>query len=393
MQAHHLLLMVVLPCIVVTSSRAVPHEKPRQTKGIQQPPLAREDPKPAAPDKERQELEKRLADELLADGEKADRLYKEKVKADPNDVHAWQLLAWNSAYNLAVATRDQKERYAYVRRGIEQLVEGVVHNPKNAALYWEVGWYLHSRVGLGIDRKPFRAQFRADKELHKLLAGHVDWKTIAGPDGLPDNYLVAQRWFEKAIAVVEKHGRPPELPESRFTPALLNAYPAICQCAHARAIENDGSFGEVAVKAWKRAQKMWDAVGELEFAGQDGKKSRLKDNETLRKQVNYDDWKRVCEVEQTEPVLTARQAVYRVERHLSKLPPTPTDETRAETKQLFDRAFRAWADVFKKHPWLVESETDLQDLVRKYRRLVLEGKPLPDDFPLRQVPGLSPRAP
>jgi hypothetical protein len=391
MQAHHLLLTVVLPCLVVASSRAVTHEKPRQTKGTQQPATAREQDKHAAQDKDRQELEK-LEAEFLAKCREDDRLFKQMVKANPHDIRAWQLLAWNTAYNLAVTSRNVKEQYAYVKTGIEHLVEGAAQNPKNAALYWQVGWYLHDRVGRGIDRKPFRAQFRDDKELHALLAGHVDWKTVAGPDGMPDNFLVAQRWFEKAITLIEKHGRPPELLES-LTPAVLGAYPAICQRAHARAIENDGHFGDVAVKAWKRALNMWEAVGELEFVGKDGKKVRLKDDETLRMQVNYDEWKRLCQVEQTEPVLTARQAVYRVERHLAKQPPTLTDEARAETKQLFDRAFHAWADVYKMHPWLVEAETNLEDLVREYRRSVLNGKPLPDDFPLRHIPGLSPRTP
>jgi hypothetical protein len=380
MQAHHLLLIVVLPCLVVASSPAVAQEKPRQTKGTEQLTTARD--KQAAQDKDRQEPEKRLEAEFLARCREDDRLFKQMVKANPHDIKAWQLLAWNTAYNLAVTSRDVKEQYAYVKRGIEHLVEGAGQNPKDAALYWGVGWYLHDRVGRGIDRKPFRAQFRDDKELHKLLALHVDWKTVAGPDGLPDNFLIAQRWCEKAIAVVEKHGRP-ELLES-LTPALLNAYPAICQRAHARAIENDGHFGQVAVNAWKRALNMWEAVGELEFVGKDGKKFRLKDNETLRMQVNYDHWKRLCQVEQTAPVLTARQAVYRVERHLAKQSPTLTDEARAETKQLFDRAFRAWADVYKMHPWLLKAETNLEDLVREYRRSVLNGKPLPVDFPLRK---------
>jgi hypothetical protein len=376
MQAHHLLLIVVLPSLVVARSPAVAQEQPRQTKGTSPD-------KQAAKDKDRQELEKRLAAEFLAGCQEDDRKFKQMVKSNPHDIKAWQLLGWNTAYNLAVTSRDVKEQYAYVKTGIEQLVEGAGQNPKNAALIWEVGTYLHNRVGRGIDRKPFRAQFRDDKELHKLLALHVDWKSVAGPDGMPDNFLVAQRWCEKAIAVVEKHGRPPELLQS-LTPAVLKAYPAICQSDHARAIEKEGHFGEVAINAWKRALDLWQAVGELEFVGKDGAKIRLKDDETLRKEVNYDHWKRLCQVEQMEPVLTARQAVYRVERHLAKQPALRTDEERAEAKQLFDRAFRAWADVDKLHPWLVKEETNLEDLVREYRRSVLNGKPLPDDFPLRK---------
>jgi hypothetical protein len=384
MQAHHLLLMVVLPCLVVASSPSVAQEKPRQTKGTEQLTTGRD--KQEDQDKDRRELEKRLEAEFLAKCKEDDRLFKQMVKANPHDIKAWQLLAWNSAYNLAVTSRDVNEQYAYVKSGIQHLVEGAGQNPKNAALYWEVGSYLNVRVGRGIDRKPFRAQFRDDKELHKLLALHVDWKSVAGPDGMPDNFLVAQRWCERAIAVVEKHGRPPELLEF-LTPAVLKAYPAICQCQYAGAIENDGHFGEAAINAWKRALDMWEALGELEFeefVGKGGKKFRLKDNETLRKQVNFDHWKRLCQAELTEPVLTARQAVYRVKLHLAKQPPTLTDEARAETKQLFDGAFRALADLYKVYPWLVKEETYLEDLVHEYRRLVLNGKPLPDDFPLRR---------
>jgi hypothetical protein len=131
MQAHHLLLMVVLTRLVVASSPAVAQEKPRQTKGTEQ--LTTGCDKQAAQDKDRQELAKRLKAEFLARCNKDDRLYKQMVKANPHDVRAWQLLAWNTAYNLAVTSRDLKEQYAFVKRGIEQLVEGVVQNPKNGA--------------------------------------------------------------------------------------------------------------------------------------------------------------------------------------------------------------------------------------------------------------------
>jgi hypothetical protein len=166
----------------------------------------------------------------------------------------------------------------------------------------------------------------------------------------------------------------------------------MCQRAYARAIEDEGHFGEVAAAAWKQALKMGEAVGEREFVAKDGTKYRLKDNELARTVVNYDYWKRRCQVEQTEPVVTARQAVYRVQQHLAKLGGVTTDEERAQAKQLFDQAFRAWAKVLKEHAWLVE-ETDLEGLIHQYQQLVLNGKPLPDDFPLRNIPGLSPRKP
>ena len=59
-----------------------------------------------------------------------------------------------------------------------------------------------------------------------------------------------------------------------------------------------------------------------------------------------------------------------------------TDEARAQTKQLFDHAFRAWAKVNKEHHWLVEEETKLEGLIHRYRQDVLNGKPLPEVDPI-----------
>src|SRR5262249_18601509 len=151
--------------------------------------------------------------------------------------------------------------------------------------------------------------FRKDKEFHKRLAAHVELKGVDGPDGLPDSFLVAQRWCEKTAAILEKGGEPQEalaLP----TRLVVESWPAVCQRQYAMAIEEEGQFGEVAVNAWKRALKMWDDFGDREVVSKDGKKVRLKDNEASRVTVNYDYWIKRCQAEQTAPVLAARQASF-----------------------------------------------------------------------------------
>jgi hypothetical protein len=340
-------------CLLVLGSGAVADEKPPGTKGPEAAPTAGAQHEQATQSKDLQELEKRVREEFLAECQENDRLYKRMVKAKPHDIRAWELLGWNAAYNLSVTSDDIKERYTHVKEGIEHLVHGLTHNPTNAVLYWDIGFYLHNRIGQGDARKPFRKLFRNDKQFHKLLAGQVDLKAVEGPDGLPDNELVAQRWFEKTIAIVEKHGWPAEFPKN-VTVLVLNSFPGICQRTHARSIEDDGHFGEAAVTAWKQALKMWETLGEREFVAEDGKKYRLKNNESARKSVNYDYWKQRCLVEQTEPMLTARRALYRAEEYLSGFKGTLrwtweenlakqradfTDEARGRAKQLFDEAF------------------------------------------------------
>jgi hypothetical protein len=396
MKTHCLVLLIMVPSFTAVGSRAAIDEKqPEKTKRPDAVPSAVDQGKQSLQSKERQELEKRLREEFLADCVKNDRLYKRMVKEKPNDIRAWQLLGWNAAYNLSVTSDDIREQYRYIKQGIEHLVEGLTHNPTNAALYWEIGFYLHNRIGQTEARQPLRTLFRNDKEFHKLLARHVDLKAVAGADGLPDNYLVAMRWFEKTIAVVDMHGAPAELGKT-VTPLVLRSYPAICQRVYARSIEDDGHFGETAMNAWKQASRMWDALGEREFVAEDGTKYRLKNNESTRKRVNYDYWKQRCLVEQTELLLTARRAVYSAEEYLRGFKGKEadfTDEARGRAKQLFDEAFRAWNEVFKEHGWLVENEDELASFIWQYKTRVLNGKPLPDDFPLRNFPSLLPRRP
>jgi hypothetical protein len=375
MMAHRLVLLILVTCVVAAASAAVADEKPLETKAQK-----------AAPGAEDQRM-------FLAQCQEDDRRYKRLVQADPHDIRAWQLLGWNEAYNLSVTTDDSKERYTHVRQGIEHLVQGVTQNPTNATLYWHVGFYLTNRIGQSESREAFRKLFRNDKEFHELLARHVNLKAVEGPDGLPDNHLVALRWFEKTIAIVDKHGSPEEL-QTVVTPLVLNCYPAICQKAYASSVEDDGHFGEAATNAWKQALKMWELAGEHEFVAMDGTKYRLKNNEFARKLVNYDYWKQRSQVEQTEPLLTARRATYRAKEYLREFKGKNsvefTDQARSRAKLLFDEAFRAWDRVFKEHPWLVENEDGLVNAIGQYQRRILNGKPLPGDFPLRRFPDLLP---
>jgi hypothetical protein len=374
MNTLRLALMIIAVTAAAASARGLADGKPSR---------------PGAQDKSRRELEKELHDKFVAECQADERRYKDMVKANPRDTKAWLLLGWNAASNLAVAFPDVTERYDHVKRGLGYLVEGVGHNPNDLELYANVGWHLHHSVGRNADRPAFRNFFRNDKDLHKMLAGRVELKDVTGPDGLPDNYLVAQRWYEKAVSLVGKQELPADGAEF-MSPVVLNSLPAICRRTYARAIEDEGHFGEAAVNAWKQALTMWDALGEREFTAKDGTKYRLKDNETALAQVNYPYWKRRCQAEPTELVLAARRAVYQVDQHWAKHRENWTDEARGQAKDLFDQAFRAWADVSKKHAWLLEDDAELEEFIRQYQRRVLNGQPLPDDFPLRHIPSILP---
>jgi hypothetical protein len=384
MRPHCLLLMLLPPCLILAGSLAVADDQPPKNQGSGLP---------AKTDKrlDNQEFEKRLKEQLSADPKENDRLYQKMAKGDPKDARVWLLFGWNAAYNVSVESKDVGERYGYAKQGIERLVEGLGHDPTNAELYSSVGFFLKNRFGQMDDRKAFRDLFRKDKEFHKFLANLVELKAVDGPDGLPDSFLVAQRWDEKTIAIFEKHGEPKN-PIATIIPLMLYAYPAGSQRQYAMAIEGEGHFGEAAGAAWKRALKMWDDFGEREFVI-GGMKVRLKDSEPGRAQMNYDYWIKRCQAEQTQAVLAARQASYRVLQHVAKQPSDSTDEERLQTKKFFDEAIGAWAKVDKEHPWLVDKDSGVEELISRYSKRVLKGKPLPDDFPFKEVAKRWPQVP
>jgi hypothetical protein len=113
-------------------------------------------------------------------------------------------------------------------------------------------------------------------------------------------------------------------------------------------------------------------------------------------------------VEQKELVLTARQALYRAEEYLSQfkglgrwpweenLPSRRedfTDQARNEAKRLYDHAFRAWAECTKTTLGWWRMRTSWTLSFGSTNGVSWNGKPLPDDFPLRHFPSLLPCTP
>ncbi len=319
----------------------------------------------------------------MAEYRKNESDLKQKVKTDPHDVRAWRLLGWNAAYNLSTTSDDVKERYAHVKRGIEYLMEGIKNNPADARLLWDTGWFVYERIGRGKEHQEYRKLFQKDTEFHKLLKGHIDLRSAAGPDGMPDGFLVGRLWFENLIAMLEKQGT---LRDFAIAEEIVCAQPAQCQIRYAAQIDSEGRF-DTAASAWKEAQKMWEALGNRELSRDDGTKYRLKDSETARKIVNYDHWMNRCRMEQTEAVLAARRSIYRAEQQLANRKPG-TASAIPEARRLYEQGFRAWADSYKAHVWL-KDDSDLEDelaaVIKRYQTQVLEGKELPKDFPLRHV--------
>ena len=169
-------------------------------------------------------------------------------KLQPNFITFWKFQSWNLSYNVSVEFDDFRDRYYWVRRGIQFLQQGAKYNRDNAVLLWELGWVNGQKVGRSDEKKQYRELYKQDEDFHPV-------------DRTPaerDNWLVSKSRYLESIATVEED--PKKL--GKKSPALFFSSPSKSQMSYAEAIEDEGLF-ELAVAAWKKAGNEWADFGRV----------------------------------------------------------------------------------------------------------------------------------
>ncbi len=186
------------------------------------------------------------------------------AKLQPTFVGVWEFQAWNIAFNVSAEFDDYRQRYRWVIRGIDYLREGMRYNEREAILPWEVGWFIYQKMGRSDERKQFRRLFREDDDFHG-----------SRPLAERDSWLVAREWYLLAIDMVEHRGATMR----KKGPHLYRSDPAMCLINYAANLESDGTFGEVAKRAWMHAARSWDEYGAADIPTTDGLVIRLGEKE------------------------------------------------------------------------------------------------------------------
>ena len=74
------------------------------------------------------------------------------TKLQPHFSSVWIHLAWNMSYNISVKFNDHKDRWEWVKRGIELLRdEGLRYNPGEPLIYRELAWHFQHKMGQNLD--------------------------------------------------------------------------------------------------------------------------------------------------------------------------------------------------------------------------------------------------
>ncbi|NLS91188.1 MAG: hypothetical protein GXX96_03270 [Planctomycetaceae bacterium] len=167
------------------------------------------------------------------------------IRLEPHFISVWKFQSWNMAYNVSAEFDDYRERYRWVIKGIEFLIQGISYNARNPVLHCGVGWDIAQKIGTADEKVQFRKLFKADDEFHNK------YRTPSYEER--DNWLVGKSWYVKAEKLVQEGESIGNMGENIFY-----ARRPKCQMEFARNIEEDGEyFGEKAGENWALAHAEW----------------------------------------------------------------------------------------------------------------------------------------
>jgi hypothetical protein len=200
----------------------------------------------------------------------------------PHMISVWQHQAHNLSYNVSPEFEDYRQRYEWVKKGIDYLVKGTKFNTRKPILQYDLGQYLGAKMGKADEKLQYRELFRNDDEFHKYFVEqglNAKSDDALGPDRKPDNWLVGKQWFEQAYQLVSA-GVP-----IKKSPHLLFSYGPLWQMYHGEAIEDEGILDERAKFVWERASRDWKDFGNRELATTGYVPVTLRSIETAKKNV------------------------------------------------------------------------------------------------------------
>jgi hypothetical protein len=163
------------------------------------------------------------------------------ARLQPNFVSVWIFQGWNLSYNISVQFDDYRDRYYWVIRGIDFLKEGTEYNAKEPRLLSKIGYTIANKIGRADERVFYRQLFRDDDDFHGER-----------PKSQRDNWLVGREWMLKAEDAVAEG-----VPLRGESPLLFYSHPVMCLINYSEALQEDGTFGEVAKDAWRKADVSW----------------------------------------------------------------------------------------------------------------------------------------
>ena len=335
------------------------------------------------------------------------------TKLQPHFLSVWTFQGWNLAYNVAVEWDAPEDKYTWIKKGINFLRDGVVHNKNSPDLIWDTAWTYYHKLGFSDEAIILRGLFYRDPDDEG-----EDFKVdpITG-ERRNDNFQVAKGWFTKAVNLVDEGATRTKgdveyvdkQPQRKGRPDDLNfrSMPAHAQTRYAAALEKASiedvppQFGQYAQIEWQRSLTDWlefgrypwttfnysDQIVYIDDSTVPEKFDPLPDNQkhwTNRwsEQMNYGYWKSRSQAESEAQGVTARRLFYEGTVALRN-----ADFPEAIAK--FGQGLELWEELLSRYPTFRDDNLNQRDtgmVVKRYAQaLTNAGETVPDKLPFQEL--------
>ena len=177
----------------------------------------------------------------------------------PHFISVWEFQAHNLGYNVAPEYEDYRQRYEWIKKGIDYLIRGTKFNERKPMLQYVLGQqYFGSKMGKADEKIQYRSLYKNDTDFHEYLKdqGLVGLDTGGhGYDQKPDNWLTGKLWLNQATDLYEAGAA------IKKSPHLLYSYSPAWRMYYADAIESEGILDASASLAWKQSGEEWSQFG------------------------------------------------------------------------------------------------------------------------------------
>ena len=194
----------------------------------------------------------------------------------PNFITFWKYQSWNVAYNVSVQFDDYRDRYYYVREGIQFLEQGVEKNRENRdipQLLWDLGWFIGQKIGRADEHVQYRRLFKNDDEYHGD-------EPPPGSDER-DNWLVSKLAYLDCVSSIQDRGKS----IGKKSEKIVYSSPAKSQMSYATAIEEEGEFRK-GQAAWTIAADDWRDFGDRWIEHSTGRRLQLGHEDELGQAID-----------------------------------------------------------------------------------------------------------
>jgi len=266
------------------------------------------------------------------------------ARLQPNFVTVWEHQAHNLTYNVSVEFDDYKQRYHWVKKGIDYLIDGTVYNSNEPRLLWYAGWVIGQKIGRSDEKVQFRRMFRDDTEFHTMLARQgIDVESAKGPDGKPDNWLVGRLWYQRGVHAVDQLGKS----IGSKSPVLFHSSPTMSLFNYGEDIEKEPDFDEERSRAqWRITSEEWYQLGNRPLPTSAGFNVQLNEVDQLQTEIKSAEE----QIENLLPGLRKQIRAEKIDRLAAPLRKSLEKHAQDRTTTDQNNAYQAEAEIQVTHP-------------------------------------------